>query len=213
MQNFYFRIGFNFQIKKLKKTSQFYILNKLRGRLLIVEHMSDQEQLLTPLSKDDGTKENVTEENKNDIQTYEYRIPRIPAYSAFLQYHIYLYTTPYWISEFLIFIVKDNLARNGVSSADWVILFFWLIAQTLSRYLGIQSIKQGTCSLLSYFLYYVLIAILSIFFTIYLMALANTILLFEIIFSVITVILQCILFLGTCISFIIQISPSKVKTN
>ena len=116
--------------------------------------MSDQEQLLTPLSKEENAKEKVNEEDKNEIQTYEYRIPKIPAYTAFCQYHIYLYTTPYWIFEFLIFLVKDNLIRNGVSSGDWAILFFLLISQSLSRHLGILSIRQGTCTILSYFLFY-----------------------------------------------------------
>ncbi|KAK8886141.1 hypothetical protein M9Y10_041601 [Tritrichomonas musculus] len=174
--------------------------------------MSDQQQLLDPLNKEQEPND-VNEEHEEDIQTVEYRIPRIPAYTAYALNRVYYYTTPYWIFEFLIYIVKSNLIRDGVSARDWVILFFWLVAQIISRHFAILSIKQGTCSFSSYFTYYVPVGIISIFFTIYIFQLANTVLLFEIIFTVIVLIFQIALFVGSVISFLMQLSPSKVKVT
>ncbi|OHT16450.1 hypothetical protein TRFO_02714 [Tritrichomonas foetus] len=148
----------------------------------------------------------------DDIHTYEYKVPAIPAYIAFALNYSYFWMVPYWIAEFILFCVKDRLVRNGVGTGDWVILFLWVIAQPVSTILGISSIKQGSCQLCSPFWFYILIGIISIFFTIYIASLVNTILLLEIILSVITIIIQIILFFGTSISFFIQMSPPKSKS-
>ncbi|OHS99432.1 hypothetical protein TRFO_08351 [Tritrichomonas foetus] len=153
----------------------------------------------------------MSQQTNPNIDVYTYKVPAFPAYVACVLHYTYFWMVPYWITQFIIFCTKGRLLERGVALADWIILFLWAIAAVLGNFLAERSVKQTQCAVCSPFWFFIIIDIVSIFFTVYFIALSNTILFFEFITSVITLILQCLLFVGTFISFCIVTRPIKVK--
>jgi hypothetical protein len=138
------------------------------------------------------------------VATYEYKAPTIPALTAAGLYYWYLWAGPYWITEFIIFTVKDRVIEDGVSDGDWVILFFWLIFEVIGTYLGNRGIQRAEWVITSPIWLFILFAILRCFFTGWIFKSCNVVLFFEQITSIITLIAQIVLILGTFISFVMS---------
>jgi hypothetical protein len=129
-----------------------------------------------------------------------YKTPALPAYTAWGLYHASFWMIPYWISEFIILCVKDRMLEDGVGGFDWIALFFWLIAEVIGNYLAIRAIRRADWTITSPVWFFILVTLLRCFLTFWLFVGANTVLRFEVIVGVITVILQIVLFLATIIS-------------
>ena len=143
--------------------------------------------------------------------TYDYQAPVIPAYTAAGLFYSFYWMVPFWITEFIIHCVKGRAFEDGVSDADWVVLFFWLVFEIGQNFCAITSIKKAECVLCNPFWLYLLFAILGIFFTVYMLAIGNTVLFIEMVTCIITVIIQCVLFIGTIISFIISSRSPRIN--
>ena len=148
---------------------------------------------------------------EEEVQSYRYQAPALPALVAAGHNYTFYWMVPFWICEFLIFWMKDQMLENGVEAGDWVVLVLWAITQIISNNLAIRSIKHPDCSIYSPIWFYILLAILSIFFTIYFLALCATVLFLEMIFCIITLIIQIVFFVGTIISLFIQGHPTQIK--
>lgn len=144
---------------------------------------------------------------------YNYKAPAFPAIVAFALHYVYFWMVPYWILQFIIYLCKDRLIDDGVSTADWVFLFLWVLFAVFSNFLAERSIKQTQCTACSPFWFYIIFDIVSIFFTVYFIILANVVLFFEFVTSVITIIIQGLLFIGTFVSFIIVTRAKKIKAK
>lgn len=152
-----------------------------------------------------------TTQAQNKPVRYSYKVPAFPAIVGCALQYAYFWMVPFWITQFIIFCCKERLLDDGVSSADWAILFCWIIANVFSNFLGEKSVKQTQCSICSPFWFYIIFQIVGIFFTVYFIILSNTCLFFELITSVITLVVQAFLFIGTFISFCIVTKARKIK--
>jgi hypothetical protein len=134
----------------------------------------------------------------------ESKAPTIPALTAAGLHYWYIWAVPYWITEFITFLVKDRLFEHGVSNGDWVILFFWPIFEVLGTWLGRRGLHRAEWVITSPIWLFILFAIVRCFLTGWIFKSCNTVLLIEQITSLITLTAQIVLILGTFISFIMS---------
>lgn len=144
---------------------------------------------------------------------YSYKAPVFPPIVACALHYAYFWMVPYWITEFIIYLVKDRLIDDGVGTFDWVCLLLWPVFAVFSNFLAERSVKQTQCTACSPFWFYIIFDIVSIFFTCYMCILANIVLFFELVTSIITIVIQAFLFIGTFISFCMVTKPRKIRTN
>jgi hypothetical protein len=129
-----------------------------------------------------------------------YKIPSLPAYTACALYYTSCWFVAYWIAEFIIIATKERLLEDGVGAFDWTAIFFWMVSEILGNYLATRSIRRADWTISSPVWFFILLSIFRCFLTFWVFLGANTILLFEVIIGVITVVLQIALFLATLVS-------------
>jgi hypothetical protein len=129
-----------------------------------------------------------------------YKTPALPAYTAWAIYYASFWLIPYWISEFIILCVKERMLEDGVGPFDWIALFFWLIAEIIGNYLATRAIRCADWTITSPVWFFILLTFFRCFLTFWLFIGANTVLRFEVITGVVTVVMQILLFFGTVIS-------------
>jgi hypothetical protein len=112
--------------------------------------------------------------------------------------------------------VKERLLEDGVGAFDWIALFFWLVSEILGNYLATRAIRRADWTITSPIWFFILLTLFRCFLTFWLFLGANTVLLFEVVVGVVTVVIQIFLFLGTLISVglysrDIQIQPAEYQ--
>lgn len=144
---------------------------------------------------------------------YSYKAPAFPPIVACALHYTYFWMVPYWITQFIIYLCKERLIDNGVADQDWAFLFLWVVFAVISNFLAERSIKQTQCTACSPFWFFIIFDIVSVFMSFYFIFLASTILFFEFVTTIITIIIQVLLFIGTFISFCFVTKARKIRTN
>lgn len=144
---------------------------------------------------------------------YSYKAPVFPPIVACALHYTYFWMVPYWITEFIIYLCKNRLIEKGVEGWDWAFLFLWVVFAVISNFLAERSIKQTQCTALSPFWFYIVFELVSIVGTFYIALLASSVLFIEFVTSIITVIIQVLLFIGTIASFCIVTKAKKIRAT
>lgn len=153
----------------------------------------------------------MSTEGKLQPQSYDYKAPALPAYTAAGLHYICFWMIPFWITEFTMYCVKSRAFQDGVSDGDWVVLFLWLVFEIMENFLGRTSIKKAECVLCSPFWLYLLFSIMTIFFTIYMIAIVNTVMMIEMVTCLVTVIIEVVMLLGVIASFVMSSRAPRIN--
>jgi hypothetical protein len=95
--------------------------------------------------------------------------------------------------------VKKPLFEDGVGAIDSIAVFFWLVSEILGNYLAMRAIRRADWTITSPIWFFILLTLFRCFLRFWIFLGANTVLLFEVIVGVVTVVIQILLFLGTLI--------------
>lgn len=146
-------------------------------------------------------------DEEGTVVTTSYRAKLLPAIVATSFYYSFYWMVPYWITEFIIFLVKGRILEEGTKPVDWFLLFFWIFFELIMIVMGLMTFRLPKCT---HLIFFVLTSIGAFLFSIAIITWVNVTLYIEVILTVITIIIQLLELILGIIVCVMQRGPMKV---